>query len=445
PSTFLKIGLAFADFLGNEGVIIVGRDNRFSSISYKMAFISGVTAGGVDVIDVDLAPTPAVLHAIKEMNADGGAVITGSHTPEDINGIMLFKEDTSELTKDEEEELEDIFNSEKHNLQEWDSFGQVINEEEPIEEIYANSIEEKFNFSKFTISEIIIDSGNGAMSNVMGNILENFGFHVIRINDYGTGDFPFRDPYPREETLTVLSRLSAKLEMVGIGVDGDGDRAIFTDDLGRIIPGDIIGTIFAVEELKKKKIGDIVVPINTSLITQRLVEKYNGRVHYTKVGPPNIVKKMIDTNAIFGFEETGKYIWPENIYYGDALYSALKLLELLSNRETKLSELVNKLPQFYQKKIALPCPDKIKETVLSEIRDIWTQISHEKNMSFEIIDMDGIKFVYPELDTWILFRPSGTEPQFRVYIESKDKKLLEDLIQCAIEKTKKVIEKYKIG
>ena len=408
-----------------------------------MAFISGLTAGGIDVIDVDLAPTPAVLHAIKEMNANGGAVITGSHTPKEINGIMLFKEDTSELSKEEEKDLEDIINSEKHNLQDWDSFGHVIYEEESVEEIYTNSIEDKFDFSKFTKSEIIIDLGNGAMSNIMGNILENFGFHVIRINDSYIGDFPFRDPYPREETLKDLSKLSAKLGVVGIGIDGDGDRAIFTDELGRIIPGDIIGTIFAVEELKKRK-GDIVVPINTSLVTQRLVEKVSGRIHYTKVGPPNIVKKMKNTNAIFGFEETGKYIWPENIYYGDALYSALKLLELLSKRGTKLSEVVNKLPQFYQRKVALPCPDDIKDAVLNEIKDVWEQISREKKMFFEIVDLDGIKFVYSKIDTWVLFRPSGTEPQFRVYIESKSKKLLEDLIPIAIEKTKKVIEKYKI-
>jgi len=443
PEMFLKMGLAYANFLKNSGQIIIGSDVRASSPAFKYAFISGLLSGGIDVIDVGIAPTPAVLYVLKDTGADGAAVITGSHAPPDINGLLIFLEDTSEIYGEYEEELEKIYHLDSNKL--YPKINQPgFLEEEDFFDIYLDAIQNSVNVKKIAGYEIIIDPGNGAMSKVMGDILELLDVKVIRINDNPNGTFPNRDPYPRKENLIQLSRLSGKLNILGAATDGDGDRVIFTDESGQVVEGDIIGTIFSIEEIKKSRCKVIVTPINASMVLEEAISNYGGKVIYTKVGPPAIIQGLKENNGVFGFEETGKYIWPRNLFYGDALLSTVKLLELISRKNESLSSMINSLPVYFSFKKAIKCPDELKQKVLVEILNHWSKkIENKQLKDVNIIQIDGLKILFEKENMWVLFRPSGTEPVFRVYVNGKIKEKSKSLFDKSVQLVKNVIYNLK--
>lgn len=426
PKTALKVGLAFSEFLNHEGEIVVAHDVRHSSIPLKNALVAGLLSGGIDVIDIGLAPTPAALYTIKEYKTNGAVVITGSHTPYNINGILLFLSDTAEIYGEAQKAVERIYQTNSFSYANSRNIGHLS--EEDYFDIYLDAIQNSINVRKITGTEIVIDPGNGSMSKVMGDILELLDVNVIRINDSPNGLFPNRDPYPRKENLHNLSKISSDTSIVGVATDGDGDRAIFVDENGAVIDGDIIGMLFALNEFKKIKAKNkiIVTPINSSFLVEELAQAYNISVFYTKVGPPNIIEGIKKVSAPFGFEETGKYIWAAQIFYGDSLFSSIKLLEILNNENAQLSQVISSFPKYFSMKIAISCPDEYKDEVLTWLLKTWEQAISKKNI-VTIDKTDGLKIILKKNRTWILFRPSGTEPVFRVYVNGKNKTFVENL------------------
>jgi len=418
---FLKFGSTFSKMIG-RGPIIVGHDVRESSIAFKYAFIAGAISNGTNVFDAGLVPTPALLFAIKKIGAKGGAMITGSHAIREVNGIMFFKDTTAEFNIDDEIQFEKLFSSIIKNMPTTqNNFGKL--KKIDALRIYKREILKITKNMHLDLNKtIVVDPGNGCMSKILGDILEEIGFHIIRIHDYPNSRFPYRDPYPRRENLLKLASIVSKYkDAIGVATDGDGDRAVFVAENGEILPGDLIGAIFSRKllESKTRAQGRIVCPVNTSMVINETVENHNCKVIYTKVGPPYIVDAMVRNNADFGFEETGKYIWPDLIYYGDSLVSTLKLLEILSEEKKSLSNIAAEYPKYTQIKKAVPCATELKENVLKQIKEFWEQYDAEQ---IELNLLDGIKIFFKKRGCWMLFRPSGTEPMFRIYVECKDKR-----------------------
>ncbi len=423
PELATKLGLAFATFLGNEGTVGVAGDNRLTTHILKNAVISGLCAGGVNVIDFGIVPTPALLHAVKEYKLKGAIMVTGSHTPPEINGLLFFLSDTAELTEDEEKVVEDIIFGEEIRRVPWNEVGKV--ETSDAISPYVNHIVARFGEGCFSSwkPRVVLDHGNGVSVLAAPKVLTLLGCDVININDVMDGRYPSRIPYPKPDTLTLLSRTVREVNAtLGVGFDGDADRAIFVDELGTVHWGDVAGAIFAMEELKAKGSGAIVCPINTSRLIEYVVKELGGRVVYTRVGPPAIVKGIKTTkDVVFAFEETGKYIWPWNVLYGDSVLATAIMLKVVE-RYGNLSEVVAKLPKFYQFKEAVHCPNELKGKVLKRVKELIKQF----NLVGEVIEIDGVKVVLED-GSWILFRPSGTEPVFRCYVEAQSRERAEEL------------------
>ncbi len=424
PEFCVKLGLALASLLNNEGTVIIGHDHRPQAIIVKNAFISGLLAGGVNVIDVGIAPTPAVLYYAKKVSPDAAIVVTGSHTIPEIIGILFFNRDTSEFSESRELKLEEIFFSEKFNRVPWNRLGTL--KRENALDIYKESVLSLINESKVGGRNVIVDPGNGVSANILGEILREASVKVIGINDYLDPFFRNRDPFPRVDNLAELGRLvkcwGADL---GVGVDGDGDRALFSDEKGNIYWGDITGAIFS-ENAVKTEAKRVVVTINTSHVVSFAVKRAGGEVVFSRVGPPAIADTMKKHGAYFGIEESGKYLWADAIYYGDAALATLRLLEILNDTGKTLSELANNLPKYHMIKAAIPCDDDIKKIVLEKASEII-----ERKLRDEISDkvtIDGVKIILRD-DSWILLRPSGTEPVFRIFAESRDKDRASELIE----------------
>jgi len=426
PDFLSEVGLAIGAYLPQGNNVVVGMDTRVSGEMVKNAVVSGLLASGVNVIDIGLAPTPAIQFYTKN-HGDFGIAITASHNPPEFNGVKAIAGDGTELPREEEERIEKIFFSKNWRIVNWRDVGKYQKKEganeEYIKGILSHVDVEKIRNRKFVV---VVDCANGASCFTTPYLLERLGCRVISLNCHPDGTFPGHESEPKEENLqdliSVVGDVSADL---GIAHDGDADRAIFVDDRGRFISGDKTLALVA-REIVKNKGGKVVTPVSTSLILEKVVKENGGEVVYTKVGAPIVARKMIEVGAVFGGEENGGMIFSEHQYCRDGAMTLAKILEIMAKSGKKLSEMIDALPRYYQKKISVSCSDDKKVKVLESLK--------EKLKDEKIDTVDGIK-IWGE-NWWILIRPSGTEPIYRIYGEARDKELLESLI----EKYKRALE-----
>ncbi len=436
PENVSKLGLAIGTFFGEGATLVVGRDNRVQSQPVALSLLSGLISSGVNVIDVGMVPTPALLYTLKDLKVDGAIMVTGSHAIPEITGILVYNSDTSELNKEQEEKIEEIYFSGKMNRVTWKNVGWIEPYDEAFEHYYEH-VTSKVDLSKIEGEKIVIDPGHGVMAGYLHRLMVYSGLRVISLNDILDPTFPVRDPYPRPENLEDMGKVTkASGSLLGVGTDGDGDRAIFSDEKGNILWGDVTGALFAIYAIRESGNKKIVAPVNTSMMAELVIRKHGGEIVYSAVGPPAIVDTMKKNGSYFGFEESGKYIWSDAIMYGDAALATLKLVEILVTEGKTLSELVSDFPKFKLVKVAIRCKDEIKKKVLEKTVEY---IKKKFEGQYRLITVDGAKFVFED-NSWLLIRPSGTEPIFRVFAEAEDEKKAMELAKLGEETVKQYIK-----
>ena len=399
PLNVVKLALSFSTFLSG-GRVAVGRDARLGNRVIHPSFVSGLLAGGSDVIDFGLTSTPALLHGMKG-RGDGASMITGSHTPPDIHGILLFRGDTAEIFGRDEREIESIFEGERFQLAPLDDLGEV-ERGDPLPS-YREDVRGEFPTLSGTI---VLDSGHSPAVRDFLGVLDDLEIRVL--NGQIRGDFPDRPPEPDRRSLRLLGEtVRENGATFGLSLDGDGDRAIFVDERGEVIPPDRLGILFALEEAKSRGIRRVACPVNTTGAVEVLRE-HGIEIIYTRVGPPAMAEAILERGAGFAFEESGKYIWPGNILYGDPVYATARLLQILDG--VPLSRSLSWIPERHTRKGAVLCPDHLKERLLSEVEALVEPLG-------DPIRIDGVK-VLLEDGSWMLFRPSGTEPVFRYHVDA---------------------------
>jgi phosphoglucosamine mutase len=427
------MGCAFATLLGNEGEVLVGMDLRPQSSVIYESVTSGLIEGGVRVLEGGILPTPALIHAQKEMNPKGALMVTGSHTPPPITGLLFFQEDAGESDIDFELRLERLYFSDSLRHSTISRPGR--REKVDALSIYINKMS-KILSGKFDGSVLAFDPGNGCMCRIGKRLFEAAGCKIHVINDSPDGSFPGRSPYPRPENLTELRRLTLSVGAdFGVGSDGDGDRAIFVTGSGRVLMGDISGALFASSELKKTN-GTIVAPINSSRAINHVCAVYGAKLVSTRVGPPAIVEAIRkNPDTIFAFEETGKYIWPEVLLYGDSVFSTLKMVETLRNSGDTLDGLLRQLPRLYMEKRMFRCKEEMKDRILMRA---YLQCTKEFRGA-SVSTLDGVKLEFED-GSWLLLRPSGTESYFRCYSEGSSRSRAMELAKKGMGILKKAAE-----
>lgn len=409
PEFAVRAGLSFAALLQNKGTVLVGRDVRTNSQLIQNALIAGLLAGGVDTFDCGIIPTPALLFAIKKLRYSGGVSVTGSHTPAPTTGLLFFLSDTGEMEEGDELRFEEVFRSDQLKRMPWNEVGSASTLD--ILETYFEEMRRQLdNLSGF---RVVVDPGNGSTWNTLGPVLQEAGCEVITINGHPDGTFPARSPYPQPSTLGQLASVvqEAKADL-GVGVDSDGDRALFAKP-GNVLWGDVTCGVFVKNELKNHNGGHVITTINTSNIIRLLCQEYAGTLTVTKVGPPAMAQALRrQRNALIATEESGKYIWPQVLMYGDAALAAGRLMLIMKREQKNLGELESQLPKFHQFKSTIPCPEQLKSVALRFAADVWKDAK-----GVELSTIDGVKVNYPDNSSFLL-RASGTEPTLRCYAES---------------------------
>jgi phosphomannomutase / phosphoglucomutase len=416
----LEIGQAWGTYLKKivpQPRCAIGTDARLSNHMLKSAITAGFLSTGCDIVDVGLVPTPTLQYTVKKKHFDTGIIITASHNPPQFNGIKGTAHDGTEFTKDVEEAIENLYFSGNTSLSEWNNVGCYTTWDGAID-LYIKGILSQVDVAliKKQKFHIVLDCGNGAGSLVAPILLKKLGCRITELNCIPDGTFPGRHSEPVPENLTMLMETVSQSETsFGVGLDGDADRAIFVDENGSYIWGDKSLTLAGGYITRKKNGGVTVTPVTTSTCFEEVMHRNNGSVVYTKVGSPIVAAVMKQNHAVFGGEENGGLIFPEHQYCRDAAMSLAMLLEILASEQRPLSELIAELPSYEMLKTKIACPNEKKGRLLN-------LLAEEMKNHHDIVSIDrtdGLKLFMK--DGWVLLRPSGTEPIFRVYVEARKK------------------------
>lgn len=406
-------------FLGSSKPVLVGHDVRNSSPTLSRTVLSGVLSSGCDANASGLAPTPAHQYGVRTLGYSGGIIVTASHNPPEYNGIKLVGPDGVEVQRESEAEVEAIYTERKYNKAEWQAVGK-LGRETRIVENYISGIMSHVDLPrimerKFTIA---LDVGNGAQAVAAPYLCERLGCKVITINGQADGNFPGRGPEPTPPLLKDLSDTvrSYKADL-GVAYDGDGDRSLFCDENGVVYWGDRTGSML-VDHLLSKHPGDsVATTVSTSLLVGTVAASHGSKVIWTTVGSVDVSRAMINNEAPLGLEENGGFFFGPHIPVRDGAMTTALVLEALTFKQESFSSALSKLKTFYQKKSKFECPNYKKKKIMSILEN-------KSSQEGKIDRTDGLK-IWIDNQTWILLRPSGTEPLIRVFSESDAEEKLE--------------------
>ncbi len=407
----MNVGRAIAYVLG-PGPIAIAADTRISSPMIFSAVSSGLMSMGVDVIDLGMVPTPALQYFVKTHDdVTAGVMITASHNPPEFNGIKCVSGDGTECSREEESAIEEVYEK-GVDIVSWDRIGNITRVDDAGER-YIESIVSKVDVEAIRKADlrIVLDCANGASVHTSPLLLEKLGVSAVVINGEADGMFPGHYSEPVKENLTELMETVKEIHGdLGIAHDGDADRCVFVSDTGEYLPGDVGLALLSILEMRKSSgRKQLVSTVALSKMVEDAVAAEGGETIRTAVGSPIVARKMMETGAPIGGEDNGGIIFADHQFCRDGAMAAARMMEFIA-KNGSIQAQVDKLPKYHTIKEAASCPDNMKQNVIEVIA---------KNHSDDRLDTtDGLKISYD--DGWVLLRPSGTEPKFRIYSESKD-------------------------
>ncbi len=414
-----RIGAAFATFLGEDKEVLIARDVRLSGEKLRKALVSGLLSG-CDATDVGIVPTPLLYFAINRLQKDAGIMITASHNPPEWNGFKAFSRKGSIYGKDMEKVKQIAKQVDLEKLGK--KRGKLRRYKRTIRE-YMDFVANKIEIGRKL--KVVADTANGTCGLVAPTLFKRLGCKILALNQDPDGTFPAHLPEPKEETLGELKREVVKNKAdLGVGYDGDGDRAVFVDEKGTVIPGDLTLLVFAKDVLQKSKGAKIICELSCSMAVEEYVKELGGIPIVERVGHTFIMDRMIEENALLGGEKSSHFYFSECYGVDDAIFASLRMAEILSKSSEKLSEIVDSLPKYpsiYEKNFE--CTDNLKFAAIEKLK------SRFKDYGLTILDMDGVKVL--DKDGWVLLRPSNTEPIIRVSAEAKTEEKLKELYEFA--------------
>jgi phosphomannomutase/phosphoglucomutase len=413
-----RLSASCGSILGKD--IAIGRDFRTTSSLFRDAAVSGLLSVGCIVHDFGILPTPALQYSVKHLKLDGGLMITASHNPPQFNGVKVMAADGVELPRSVEEEVEKLTFSDGAEAVRWDRVGEVRHLN--VLPIYIDAILSHVDTARISKAnfKVSLDPGNGTGTLVAPKIAQLLGCKVFSVNAEPDGSFPGRESEPRPDNLSSLRELvRATGSDMGVAFDGDADRSMFLNEHGEVLWGDRTVALIATEYMAKHRGARVATPVSSSKAITDVVQSGGGSVVLTRVGSVEISRTMVEQGIGFGGEETGGVLYGLHQPVRDGSMTMSLILDIMSSRGKPLSVLVDELPRYSQAKDNVKCPDAVKKDVLEVLR--------KRVIAPHVDTMDGLKLIFGD-GSWILIRPSGTEPIFRLYAEADTQKKADKLV-----------------
>lgn len=427
-----QIGKGFGTYIEGKN-IIVGRDNRLSSNDLAGGIIKGLLSTGCNVIDIGLCPTPVLYFSILHLKGDGGIMVTASHNPPEFNGFKLRKS-SSAIFGEEVQVIRKIIEANKFKT------GDGKLEQKDIIENYLKAIKERIKLKRR--HKIVVDAGNGTVGPIAVRLLKEIGCEVIELYCTPDGNFPNHLPDPT--VIEFMQDLSQKVKSekaeAGIGYDGDGDRIGIVDNEGNIVWGDKLLILYFREIIRKRNLQEIpedkkipvVFDVKCSQALIDEIRKYGETPIMWKTGYPNVQFKMAENDALLAGEMSGHMYFRDNyLGFDDAIFASCRFLEVLSNTDKTVVELLSDIPQYHSTpEIRIECPDTKKFEIVQEVKNYFQQ-------RYETIDIDGIRILFD--DGWSLIRASNTQPILVLRFEAKTEERLKEITTIVTNKLKEFL------
>ncbi len=417
----ISLAEAMGTYFGS-GEILLGQDGRLSSPAVANAAVSGLLSSGRDVAEAGLVPTPALQYGVKTLGFKGGVMVTASHNPPQYNGLKVSGPEGVEVPHLDEQRIEKIYFDKSQTRADWKSIG-VARGEPSVVRNYLNGIRSKVNIKAIADRKfnVVMDLGDGAQSVAAPYLVESLGCKLVTLNSVVDGSFPGRGPEPTPDTLNDLSAaVKSTGADFGVAYDADGDRAIFCDENGRVLWGDQSGCLLADFVLDRNKGGTVVTSVASSQAIEAVAKKHGAKVMRTRVGSVELASTILERGAIFGFEENGGCTYPPHIAVRDGGMTTALMLECLAGRGMSFSRALSfVVPRYHQAKTKVEVSRKKVDAVLKAV---------ERQAKGEVERVDGLK-IWTEERSWVLVRPSGTEPIIRIFAESETQEGADQLVK----------------
>lgn len=424
------ITLSIATFF-KKGPILVGYDGRDSSPSIAKVVCATLSSCGFDSKLAGLVPTPALEYATRILRYNGGIMITASHNPPQYNGLKPVARDGVEISRDDEQIIEDIYFHKKW-IKNSKRFGKTGIESRVIG-TYLDGIKSKVKPSKIRSKKfrIVLDLGNGAQIVSAPKLCHDLCHRVFQINERIDGSFSGRGSEPTPENLQKLSKTVLKNKAdLGVAFDGDGDRSIFCDETGQILTGDKSALLLTNYILKQNPKSKIVTCLNSSSVIEAIASKTKSHVIRTKVGSVEVSRRMVPEKALVGFEENGGFMYGKHNQVRDGCMTLALMLDFLTISGKSLSEALEEIPKSFTAKDKVFCTKQQAKKIIAQLK------KEHKNYDAT----DGIKIIFDNKN-WVMIRPSGTEPIARVYAESDSQKGLDSLMEKYLKKIRSILSR----
>jgi phosphomannomutase / phosphoglucomutase len=392
---------------------VVGGDLRVSTPILKAALLEGLIRSGAHVIDLGILPTPTLYFAKRRLGAYGGIMVTASHNAAQYNGFKLMFGDLP-ITP---EELQEI--AQQMQGGDFVEAPGACRSQEMLTD-YQTFLRQAFPGLKH--HDLVVDAGNGSLSEVAPAVLRQLGQHVDALYCVPDGTFPHRDPNPAvpSHLKDLCQRVRATGAELGVAYDGDGDRVIFVDGRGQVLPADRTLVLLLRYLLQRQPGAGIVYDLKSSSVVANETLAAGGRPLMERSGHAFIKRRMLAEQAILAGEISGHYFFAE-LGGDDALYATLLLLRVLDDLGQTLTTAMDSVPAYpITPDLRLPCSADRARRILDEFQAAFRDLP--------IDTLDGVRVRFPH--GWALARISVTEPLLTLRFEAHTQ---EDLAAIQVE------------
>ena len=389
-----------------EPNVSVGRDGRLSGPELVERLIQGVADSGCHVSDVGLVPTPALYYAANVLAGKSGVMLTGSHNPSNYNGFkIVIAGDTLA-----NEQIQALHTRLKTN--------DLTSGEGSITQVdilprYFDEITKDIKLAKRL--KVVVDCGNGAAGVIAPQLIEALNCEVIPLFCEVDGNFPNHHPDPGkpENLVDLIAKVKETNADLGLAFDGDGDRVGVVTNTGTMVFPDRLLMLFAQDVLTRNPAAEIIFDVKCTRLLTPLIKEYGGRPLMWKTGHSLIKKKMKETGALLAGEMSGHIFFKERWFgFDDGIYSAARLLEVLSKQEMSAEELFETFPNdISTPEINIDVTDESKFSIIDALHDAqWGDDA-------KLTSIDGVRVDYPH--GWGLVRASNTTPVLVLRFEAE--------------------------
>jgi phosphomannomutase / phosphoglucomutase len=416
PELVYSIGLAIGTeaLLKKQNNIVLGRDGRLSGPELSQALIQGLLDTGIDVLDAGLVPTPVLYFAIATLKTHSGVMLTASHNPKEYNGLKtVINEET--LAEDRIQQIYQRVCNQDYLK------GKGQYQTVSVLEGYVKDIVQHIKLSRSM--KIVIDCGNGITGMIAPQLFKALGCEVIALFDEVDGHFPNHHPDPSDlsNLKTLIETVKKEKADIGFAFDGDGDRCGVITNQGENVWADRQMMLFAMDLLERQPGAEILFDVKCTRYLPEIIKKYGGKPLMWKTGHSLLKNKMRERGALLAGEMSGHVFFKERWYgFDDGLYTACRLLEILSKDQRSSSEVFASLPDSVNTpELKLAIPEEEKFLFMEQL------IQHFNVENATKSTIDGLRVEFE--DGWGLIRPSNTTPYLILRFEADTQTGLEGI------------------